>query len=259
MSTAQRISLESGSFKNDNGSGVSLGLTFTSEQDLDKNLWLDPEAAGKDLRYLLKVHQGEITPAFSRIALKGIAHPLFMREFYGEETSADIIENIRTIPHRNSQLLDAYLDRVGNENVDQTMLKQAIDDTTILQLVSRSLTSPETEDVILLPIGPQEDSENLSASFTVLRRKSLGRALLFVSGVRPTAYIHTPQANPHRIHIRPADLVSNEATRFDLAEALIAEQLYDAINPDEVEMIKYAETHVHDAITRHFDRIQPQA
>lgn len=258
MSTADRISLQEGRFQNDNGTRVDLGLTFTSEQDLDQNLWINPDAAYKDLNYLLKVHQGELTPALSRIALKAVSLPLFVREFYGEATPIEDEREVQEIPQRNSRLLDAYMNLLGNEDVDRAMLLQAIDDATILQLVSRSLTSKETDDIIALPAGPEQDHQDRPTTFTVLRRKSLGRALLYISSTRPSTYIDTPEANKHRIHIKPADLLTNGASRFNLAEALIAEQQNDT-EPEDFDLIDAASAHVMSKITTHFDAIQPQS
>jgi hypothetical protein len=243
-----------------NGSSIDLGLSFTSEQDLDHNLWINPEEAAENLTFLLKEHQGEMSPTLSRLALKGVTLPLFVREFYGEATPPETEEAIRSIPKRNSRLLDAYMNRLGDTDIDQLMLKQAIDDATVVQLVSHSLHSEAFEDIILLPAGPEEDHISRPTSFTVLRRKSLGRALLFVSSIRPVAHIHTPEANEHRIHIRPVDLLSGGANRYDLAEALIAEQDNDAIiSTEEYDLIERAETHILNKINRHFDAIQPQS
>jgi hypothetical protein len=254
MNSIGRIFLEQGVPKDHNGSRVHLGLTFTTEEDLDRHLWLDPEIADEDFRYLLKVHQHEMTPALSRIALKAIAWPLFIREYYGEQVPDELSQAIQTIPERSSRLLDAYMDRVGDPDVDQIMLKQAIDDTSTMHIVNLPLRTPETNDIILLPAGPEEDHIGRPTSFTVLRREKLGRALLFVSSVRPTAHINTPQANEHRIHIRPNDLLINGASRYDLAEAIIAEQRND-IEPEDRELIMSAQAHIHTEINNHFNRI----
>jgi hypothetical protein len=259
MSNAERVFLEQGGPITDTGSKHDFGLTFTSERDLDQNLWLDPEEAGKDLLFLLKVHKGEMTPALSRLALKGIALPLFMREFYGETMPINIAREVTEVPQRNSRLLDAYLDRIGEDHIDQTMLKQAIDDATVLQLVSRSLRSEAEDDIIMLPAGPIEDHADKPTTFTVLRRQNLGRALLFISSVRPAAYIETPQANQHRIQIRPTDLLIDGANRYDLAEGLIAEQKDVTVSVEDRELIEHAESHLKNKIAQHFDRIQPQS
>ncbi|MDB5179984.1 MAG: hypothetical protein JWN12_616 [Candidatus Saccharibacteria bacterium] len=255
MTGSGRIFLDGGRPKDHNGLGVDLGLSFTSEQDLDHNLWFDPEAAGKNVKFLLKVHQGEMSPTLSRLALKGIALPLFKREFYGDATPVEIEEEIHEIPERNSQLLDAYMDRVGDADIDQTILDQAIDDATALQLVSRSLRSRSADNTILLPTGLEKDHISQPTSFTVLRRQSLGRAPLFVSGVRAAAHINTPEANAHRIQIRPADLLSGGANRYDLAEALIAEQRDAVVSTEDHDLVENAEAHIRGKITRHFDAI----
>lgn len=258
MSNAERVFLESGRPISETGSKRDFGLSFTSEHDLDQHLWLDPEEARDDLRFLLKVHQGEMSPALSRLALKAVALPLFKREFYSETTPADILQEVSEVPRQNSRLLDAYLDRVGEDDIDQTMLKQAIDDATVLQLVSRSLHGEAEDDIIMLPAGPVEDHVDKPTTFTVLRRQSLGRALLFISSVRPASYIHTPQSNPHRIQIRPNDLLIDDANRFDLAESLIAEQKDTSVSDEDRELIEHAASHVKSKIVQHFDRIQPQ-
>lgn len=255
MSNVGRIFLEGGTPYDHSGSRVNLGLSFTSEKDLDEKLWLDPEAAPKDLEFLLKVHRNETTPALSRLALKAITFPLFVREFYGTDTPPEITEAIRGIPKRNSRLLDAYLDRVNDDSIDQAVLKQAIDDATVLQLVTRSLATESPEDTVLLPLGPEEDYLSAPTTFTVLRRQNLGRALLFVSNVRPNAHKQTPQAKPHRIQIRPADLLIDDATRFDLAETLIAEQGTDDLSIEEQEFVEYAAAQVNSAIAAHFEHI----
>ncbi|RWZ78642.1 MAG: hypothetical protein EOT05_02735 [Candidatus Microsaccharimonas sossegonensis] len=261
MSSAERLFLDSGRPISESGSRRDFGLSFTSESDLDHHLWLDPEVAEDDLRFLLKVHQGDMSPALSRLALKAVALPLFKREFYGDDTPIQVIRAVRDIPQQNSRLLNAYMDRVDDDQIDQTMLRQAIDDTTVLQLVSRSFKSNTKDDIVLLPAGPEEDYVDKPTTFTVLRRRSLGRALLFVSNARPVAYIHTPQSRAHRIQIRPDDLLIDGANRFDLAEALITDQrgdVDDSMLPDERDLLRHATGHVTDKITTHFDRIQPR-
>jgi len=251
MSSSERFFIED---------SATLGgsLTFTTEHDLDQQLWLAPNEAAENLKFLLKVHQGEMSPALSRLALKAVTLPLFIREYDGDETSEDTREAIRTIPERNSQLLDAYLDRVGDPDIDQGMLKQAIDDATVLQLASHLSKAEAYDDTILLPNGPEEDHVDKPTTFTVLRRQQLGRALLYVSTIRPAAYIHTPQTTGHRIRIRPSDLLTDDASRFDLAEALIAEQ-DENISKEDYELVERAAAHIDTAITNHFDRIQPQS
>ena len=259
MNIIGQIFLEKGGPKDHKGSKVDLGLTFTTEEDLDHNLWFDPEMAAKDLKYLLKVHQNEVTPAFARIALKAIAWPLFIREYYANEVlDNELSQVIQTIPERSSRLLDAYLDRVGDPNVNQKMLNQAIDDTSTMHIVNLPFRAPETNDSILLPVGVGENHIGRPTSFTVLRREKLGRALLFVSNVRPTAHINNPQVNVPRINIRPSDLLINGANQYDLAEALIAEQ-QNNVGPGDIELIESAQTHVHTMINRHFDRITPHS
>jgi hypothetical protein len=258
MNNSGRIFLEQGAPKDHNGSRVNLGLTFTTEKDLDHNLWFDPEIADKNLEYLLKVHQHELTPAFIRIALKAVAWPLFIREYHGQQVSDELTKAVQTIPERSSRLLDAYMDRVRDPDVDQILLKQAIDDTSTMHIVSLSLRAPETNDSILLPAGPEEDHIGHPTSFTVLRSQNLGRALLFVSNVRPIAHMATPQAKEHRIHIHPGDLLINGATRYDLAEALIAEQ-QDDLEPEDHGLIVSARAHIHSKIANHFDRITPHS
>lgn len=256
MSNADRIFLEGGRAQDQNGSGVRLELSFRSEKDLDDKLWHEPDYAIDDLRYLLKEHQGELTPTLSRLALKAIALPLFIREFYGDMTPPETEEHIRTLPRRGAALLDAYMARVGDESINQAMLKQAIDDASVLQLISRSLHANKTDDIVLLPVGPTENHVDRPTSFTVLRRKQLGRALLFASSVRLPSYIHTPELNPHRIQIRPVDLLQGEATRYDLADALVAEQ-QGVANLEDLDLIAAADVHITNTINRHFDRIQP--
>jgi hypothetical protein len=261
MSNVGRIFLDGGTPIDHNGSGIDLGSSFTfkNEQDLDKKLWLNPDEAGTDLKYLLKVHQGEMSPALSRLALKAVTLPLFVREFYHEETTTETLADVHAIPQRNARLLDAYMDRIGESHIDQAMLKQAIDDVTVLQLVTRSLTTEAPDDIILLPAGPQEDHIDKPTSFTVLRRQSLGRALLFVSSVRPAAHLKTPELNAHRIHIHPRNLLSYGANRFDLAEALIAEQKGKAISTEDQDLVSSAEAYVKDKIVQHFDAKQPRS
>ena len=258
MNDSGSIFLKQGGPKDHNDSRLNLGLTFSTEKDLDHNLWFDPEIADKNLQYLLKVNQHELTPAFIRIALKALAWPLFIREYYGQQVPDELLEAVQTIPERSSRLLDAYMDRVRDPDVDQIMLKQAIDDTSTMHIVSISLRASETNDIILLPAGPEEDHIGRPTSFTVLRSQNLGRALLFVSNVRPIAHIATPQAKEHRIHIHPNDLLINGANRYDLAEALIAEQR-DDLKPEDHELIVSARAHIHNKITDHFDHITPHS
>jgi hypothetical protein len=258
MNSIGRIFLEQGGPKDHNGSRVHLGLTFTSEEDLDHDLLCDPAIAEKNLHYLLKVHKDEMTPSLARIALKAIAWPLFMREFYGEDAPDELAKMVQNIPEHTGRLLDAYMDRVADPGIDQSMLSQAIDLTTAMHIVSRSLRTPDTNDIVMLPAISEDGHKGRSASFTVLRPQSLGRALLFVSNNRPRAYIHTPQAKDHHIRIHPQDLLSESATRYDLAEALIAEQRHD-LEPEDTGLIAQADAHIHNKITAHFETIDPRS
>ena len=258
MNDSGRNSIDREDPKDQFVSGETLGLTFTSESDLDDALWFDPENAGKDLHYLLKVHAGEMSPALSRLALKAVTLPLFIREFQGEDTTLEIEDDVQHIALRNSILLDAYMERVNDDEIDQNMLNQAINDATVLQLIARSFRSKESDDTILLPIGPDTDYIAEQISFTVLRRKSLGRAVLHVSNSRPIAYMHTPQMQPHRILIRPDDIVGTGSIH-DLAEALISEQSIEPMAGEDHDLISAAAAHVHTKIAQHFDRIQPQS
>jgi hypothetical protein len=253
MSKSERIFLDGGKLTGDNGSRVNPEFSFTSEQDLDNHLWLDPEAATKDLRFLLDEHRGKMTPILSRLALKGITLPLFKREFYGGTAPSEVEEEIHAIPEQNSQLLDAYLDRIGDADINQKILKQAIDDATAIQLVSRS------DDIVLLPAGPEKDHDSSPTRFTVLRRERLGRALLFVASVPPVAHLHTPKLNEPRIQIRPADLLTKGANRYDLAEALIAEQRDGVISTEDYDLIEKAEAHILHKINHHLDTIRPKS
>ena len=92
MNDSGSIFLKQGGPKDHNDSRVNLGLTFSTEKDLDHNLWFDPEIADKNLQYLLKVNQHELTPAFIRIALKALAWPLFIREYYGQQVPDELFE-----------------------------------------------------------------------------------------------------------------------------------------------------------------------
>ena len=254
MTHSDHFFLEKGNVKNAQGSIVDLGLSFASEKDLDDKLWLDPNQAEKDIRFLLKVHGGEITPTLSRLALKAIALPLFIREFEGKDVTKATESDVQAVALNGGALLDAYMDRVGDDSIDQVELEQAIDNLTVMQLVNRSYRSNEDDNTVLLPIGPESDAP--STSFTVLRRKSLGRAMLYVSNTRPVAYMSTPQTAQHRVLIRPDTITGSDNTMHDLAEALIAEQKIEPVTGEEQDLIASAAAHVHGQITSHFDAIQ---
>lgn len=256
MNDIERIFLEKGTTRNHNGDPTRLGISFTTEENLNDALWLHPDDAAKDLRFLLKVHGGEMTPSLHRLALKAVTIPLFQREFHGDDTPLSVETSVRAVPEQTSRLLDAYMDRVGDDQIDQNILDQAIDDTTVLHLVSRSLRSPETDDVILLPAGPETDQTALPTTFTLLRRKTIGRGLLHVSDVRQPLHMrHTPQAQPYRIQIHPSAMRTAAETRYDLAEALIAEQQAEILTTEEYDMIETADTYVHKTIANYFNRL----
>jgi len=260
MSADNRVFLHSGGFIDTEGSSATLGLTFTSEKDLDELLWFNPEEAPQSVRYLLKAHGGEMTPTLSRLALKAVALPLFEREFQGEEVTETVSRKVNNVAFHNSILLDAYLDRVGDESIDQSVLDQAITDSVILQLVSRSLRSKTLDDIIALPIGPDRYDQLATTNFTVLRRKSLGRAHLVATDAPSTVYRQDPNVNQHRIVVSPTKLTGSDHSMHDLAEALISEQQIDEeITGDEYDLINTSAARLYTQIHAHFDAIQPRS
>jgi hypothetical protein len=254
MSAENQIFLDGNGFKDETGSAIlNFGLHFPTEKEADDALWFNPEEASKPLLYLLREKSGELTPALSRIALKSLTIPLFIREFKGPDVTDEIQESVNGIAFQNSVLLDAYLDRLSDESVDQTMLHQAINDSVVLQLVTRSFRSAEKDDIVLLPVSDEKYYKSPKINFTVLRRKKLGRAHLIVSEQTDAFYRQDVEGNQHRTRIKPSQLTGPDSTMVSLAEALIAEQQLDIINRNDFDLISAAAGKLFTLINTHFD------
>jgi|GEM_PF-2695381 len=256
MRDDRRIFLTNG-FTNEAGSSVPHGISFPTEEKLDEALWLDPEQAKEPLRYLLKAESGQLTPALSRIALKALTLPLFTREFQGDDVTAETQEAVNGIASQNGILLSTYLRYLGDEDIDQTVLHQAINEATILQLVARSFRSAAEDNIVLLPIAHEEYSNSPKIDFTLLRRKELGRAHLIVSEQTDAFYRKDINVNPYRIRIKPSEITPPEETYIDLAEALVAEQHPERIIPvdGDPERIQYSSDKLLRTIQDHFSKL----
>jgi len=256
MSNNRRLFLTDG-FTDEAGSSVSHGIIFPTEEKLDETLWLDPEQAEERLRYLLKVEGGQLTPALSRIALKALTLPLFTREFQGSDVTLETEEAVNGIASENGTLLNTYLRYINDEDVDQTVLHQAINEATILQLVARSFLSTAEDNIVLLPIAHEEYFNSPKIDFTLLRRKELGRAHLIVSEQIDAFYRKDVNVNPYRIRIKPSEIALPEETFIDLAEALVAEQHPEHIAPvdGDSDRIQYSSGKLFDTIKDHFNKL----
>ncbi|MBC7564784.1 hypothetical protein H7100_00925 [Candidatus Saccharibacteria bacterium] len=256
MSHDERLFLSGGEAKNENGSSINLGSFLPSEKKLDVKLWHDPEHATDDLHYLLRNNKGEVTPLLSRLALKGISYPLFVREFQGEETGDETNYEIENMALRSAVLLHSYLELIDEPDVDQPALNQAINDATISHLVSRTFSSsdPDLDDIILLPTTQSEQYASHPTTFSVLRRKSLGRASLVVADIvhnqRPIPEL------PETIYIRPAELTGPKANMLRLAKVLVAEQQLEPVESTHESLIEHATAHLYSKIYSHFDALE---
>lgn len=253
MSHDERLFLSGGEAMNENGSSFNLGSFLPNEKKLDVKLWHDPEHAIDDLHYLLRSNKGEVTPQLSRLALKGMSYPLFVREFKGEDTSDETNQEIKDMALRSAVLLQSYLELVDEKNVDQSSLQQAINDTTISQLVSRTFGSsnPDLDDIILLPTTQSEQYVSHPTLFSVLRRKSLGRASLVVADI-----VHNQRPIPElpdTIYIRPAELTGPKSNMQRLAKVLVAEQQLEPLDQSHETLIGQATAHLYNKIYSHFD------
>lgn len=256
MSIESQTFLEKGGLVNDDGSIAKIELIdFPTEKDADEALWLNPEEAARPLRLLLKQNGGELTPLVSRLALKSLAVPLFIREAEGPDASQDIQEVVNGTALRTSFLLDAYLDLLDDESVDQTILNQAINDAVVFQLVARSFRSAEKDNVVLLPVSPEEFTQSPKMNFTVLRRRELGRAHLIVSEQTDDFYRQDVDVNQYRVRIKPSEIVQPGKTFVDLAESLVSEQQPTATNQPDYDMINSAAARLITKINTQFERV----
>ena len=254
MTGPNQVFLDGNDFKDENGSSfLAFGLKFPTEKMADDALWFDPEEAAKPLRYLLKEKGSELTPTLSRIALKALTIPLFIREAQGPEVTDDVQDAVNSVAFRNSILLDRYLDMVGDESIDQTVLHQAMNESAVLQLIARSFRSAEKDDIVLLPISPEGYHKNPKINFTVLRRKTLGRAHLIVSEQTDSFYRQEVEVNQYRTRIKPSQLTGPDSTMVSLAEALVAEQQLDIINRNDFDLIGSAAGKLFTTIQTYFD------
>lgn len=252
MSHSERLFLEGGNAKYESGSSISLESLLPNEKKLDEKLWHTPEDAASDITYLLKQTGGEMTPQLSRLALKAISLPLFKREAEGEDLKEDTPEAIETIALRNAVLLQSYLELVDDPDVDQRILTQAINDAVIVQLTSRTLGSinPDLDDVILLPSSGAPQYNGEPTVFTVLRRKSLGRAQLIATAV-PHHLQHLTQSDT--MYIRPGELTGPKHNIQRLARALVAEQQLEPMSKISDDLVTYATSQLYSKIYDHFD------
>jgi hypothetical protein len=223
---------------------------------LDKKLWHTPQDTSYDFKFLLEKHGGKITPTLSRLALKAMSRPLFTREAEGDERTEQNDEAVAYIAMRNAVLLEAYLELVNDKDVEQVALNQAIDDSVIVGLMSRTLGSrdPDLDDIILLPAGPSTQYAVQPTEFTVLRRKSLGRAKLVVATInhqeRPLPF------DKDMITIRPSELTGPKANMQRLAKVLIDEQQLTIIEPVHEMLLADATSYLDNKIYTHFDHMQ---
>ena len=260
MSTREQIFLEGNNLFSTAGPRDSLGLRFASEKELDTELWMNPEEAPRSLDYLLNLNRGGLSPIMSRLVLKSIALPLFQREFEGNDVTEKTEAAVQDMSYQGSQLLDRYLDLLGDESINQTMLSHAINDATTLQLVSRSFRSTKQDNIILLPIGHQMYNQLPHIEFTTLRRQTLGRANLTVVEDVPSLYSQHLSAQQQRILIKPADITGPDVTMSDIAEILVAEQRRDEIiSGEERDAVSAAAGRLFTRINDHFDHIQPHS
>ena len=260
MSADEQVFLEGDRIFSTKGPRNSLGLRFTSEKELDTQLWMNPDEAPKSLNYLLGHHKGELSPLMSRLALKSLALPLFQREFEGKDVTEKTEAAVMDMRYQGSRLLKRYLSLQGDETTDQAMLTQAIYDTTLLQLISRSFRSNEQDSIILLPIGHQMYNQLPNTEFTALRRHALGRANLTIVEDVPDLYSQHPSAQQQRILIKPADITGPDTSMSDLAEILDAEHSAKAfISGEAHDTLSAAAGRLFTRVNTHFDDMQPHA
>ena len=264
--SSERFFLDNGGLRNHEGLASTLNLTFDDEKTLDEKLWFDPENALDTAKSVIRQNKGELTPVLARIGLKSLALPLFKREFAREEPllglesdetkSAEyaahlemIDAEIEGVGDRTVRLIDRYLEYLEDEDVDQEVLEQAITDAVVFQLIVRN-----TDDIVLLPISPDSLTTPVATSFTVLRRKSLGRAHLIVNNGAKVSHIHNPNVLRSTIQLSTNDIIGPNGDIIDLAEALVNE--YDDAYDTELEMITAADARLRAKINAHFDSIE---
>lgn len=257
MSQGERIFLNGGKTEYESGSSINLESFLPNEKKLDEKLWHDPEAAGKDIKYLLETKGGYMTPQLSRLALKGISLSLFVREAKGGEVNEDTEEDIQHIALRSAIVLQNYLrildDPEHYPDVDQRILNQAINETVLVGLTARTFGSldPDLDDVIVLPTTPLKEYPNEPTQFTVLLRKSLGRAKLIIATIDKA---QQPGLNdPDMIYIRPSELTGPKLNMQRLARTLVAEQQLELLSKISTDLLAHATSQLYSKIYGHFD------
>lgn len=251
--------LDGGQAKNESGSSINLESFLPNEQKLDEKLWHDPESAANDIKYLLETRGGRMTPQLSRLALKGLSLSLFVREAEAGKVSEDTEDDIQHIALRNAIVLQSYLELVNDPDIDQRSLNQAINEAVIVGLTSRTFGSgdPDLDDVIALPTTPIKEHVSEPTQFTILRRKSLGRAKLIIATIDKNQ--QQVLNDPDMIYIQPSELTGPKLNIQRLARTLVAEQQLEPLSKISTDLITHATSHLYSKIYGHFDSIQPQS
>lgn len=247
--------LDQGRLYSDRGRETSLTLVqpekrlFPSMERLEDELWHDPANAEETARILLREQSGNFTPSLHSLVMRTSTIPLFEREFYGEETSTQILEAIEDTKQVNAKLLDRYLSLEGDESIDQKLLMQGITDLVVLQLLERNLHGTAEDDIIPLPVGPATESR--VTLMTILRTGSKGRALLRISDKKRLG-TSLPDRNNHVIPISREELAGDSGSIIPLAEMLITECLDTTSNPEIAQEIERATGVLHTKIDAQF-------
>lgn len=255
MSHAEQYYLSGKKVEDKHGKSIDPRSLLPNETKLDFQLLNTPEKAADSLRYLLRHDTHRMSPYLSRLALKGISLPVFIREFQGENDSDENAEDIEYVAQRNAVLLQSYLELIDARGVDQAILNQAINDATVLQLANRTLGSliPNSDDITLLPSKPAEQYATRPTQFMVFDHETPYHAHLIVIDID---HEKRPQPEfPDTIYIRPAELTGPKANMKRLAKVLIAEQQLETLEPVYEALIAHSTSYLHDKINSHFDRI----
>jgi hypothetical protein len=265
MSSGERTFIRNGRIVTESGNLINIDffahpqptINEVRESKLDESLWLNPEGAAAEAVSFIQEQGRELTPLSHRLAMKAITVPYFERQFQGEEVSQDVLENVNGVRQQNSELLDLYLSYLEDETIDQHVLRQAIIDSSTLQLAARSLRGDKKDDIILLPAQRDQETPLSALTFTVIRQASLGRALLAVTDDARITQANRTQPDRPQIIIKPRDLIVQRSTINDLANALVQEQEnHSELTREQYLEIEFAAAHLYSKIEDHFDKTQ---
>jgi hypothetical protein len=244
-----QVFLEGGLFSTEQGNVVDIAANIASELMMDQQAWMDPDRA-RDIGMAILGRASPLTLERARVAQKVIAMPYYQREYEGESVTGETLSHVSRVKLMNAYILDRYVSLMSAEGVNQRTLRRAITGAVGFQLAARQVFGESTDDTVLLPTSPSEHYMQSAGDYTVLRRRSMGRASLLVG-----AQFHN---GSDRIIILPGHLSAQGSSIEQLAASLATEQMSPSeLTDDDVTRIRHASDTFMGIIDQHnFDPAQ---